>query len=495
MANRVPLEQPTSEYAIFAKRIGLVGVVRTIVSLQGLIILPILTKILGASGYGIWAQVLVTLTLLQPLALLGLDASMVRFLSSKGKGEIVQGIITILSIILLTSVVISLILFLSSNFLAITLLEDKSAVPIIKVASLLVILGALNATAISSFIIFGQVKRYSAVILINFFLETGLIALFVLSGHGLLGAIIALLIARGIVFLVVLYLIISYAGFAFPNFSLLRPYLGYGLPLVPTVIFTVVVDGCDRYVIGFFMGAAWVGIYSAAYGMGVLAIMFLPYIACILGPTIFKLYDEGKNEKVKLYLSYSWKYLMMLLIPSAFGLSILAGPLLGSLTTPEFVSAGKFIVPVVALSMIFYGVHGISGYVLRLVKRTQIFAITLGAAAAVNLGLNVIFVPRWGIMGAAVTTLISYIMVAVVIYYQSHKYMKFNINLNFIIKSILSSAIMTLAIWAFNPIGTVNILLSVVIGVIIYFGMLFLLRGFNKEELKIISQIVGLKSS
>lgn len=47
MANRVPSEQPSSEYTIFAKRVVLVGVVRTIASLQGLIILPILTKTLG----------------------------------------------------------------------------------------------------------------------------------------------------------------------------------------------------------------------------------------------------------------------------------------------------------------------------------------------------------------------------------------------------------------------------------------------------------------
>jgi O-antigen/teichoic acid export membrane protein len=51
------------EYKLFAQRVGLVGITNLIVNLRGLIIIPILTKTLGASGYGIWAQVIVTISL------------------------------------------------------------------------------------------------------------------------------------------------------------------------------------------------------------------------------------------------------------------------------------------------------------------------------------------------------------------------------------------------------------------------------------------------
>jgi len=482
-----------SEYTVFARRIGLVGVVQTLASLKGLIILPILTKTWGASGYGIWVQILVTVALLQPFVQLGLGSAIVRFLPSKGKRGIVQGIITALSVTLITGVAISLILFLLSNFVAANLLRGESAGLAIKIASPLIILEALSVIALNSFRIFGQIRRYAIIVLLQTFLEIGLIAFFVLLGHGLFGAIIALLIVKAITLAVTLYLIISYAGFALPDFSLLRPFLRYGLPLIPTAIFTIVVQSSDRYVIGFFMGAASVGIYSAAYGIGSSILMFSSYILYILAPTVFNLYDRNKIDEVKTYLSYSWKYFMMLSIPSAFGLSILAGPLLSSLTTPEFASAGKLIVPFVALSLILYGVYGIFSEVVLFSKRTRIFAIAFGAAAGINLGLNILLVPYWGIIAAAITTLIAYVMVASAVYFKSRQYVKFDIKLDFIVKSILSSVVMTLVIWAINPVGAVEIVLSIAIGAVVYFAVLFLLRGFKREESRIISKTLGLK--
>lgn len=484
-----------SEYTVFAQRIGLAGIARTVDSLKGLIILPILTKTLGASGYGIWAQILVTVLMLQPLIKLGLDSATVRFLSSRGKREIGQGILTVLSVVLLTSMIGALVVFLLSDFLAINLLRDESAAAVIRVGSLLIILEALNAAALGSFRIFGQIKRYSIILLSQTALEIGLIAFFVLSGYGLLGAIISLLIARGIILLIVLYLIISYAGFAYPDFSLLRPYLAYGLPLVPTMIFGGVIASSDRYVIGFFMGAASVGIYSAAYGIGGVISMFLGYIAYILAPTIFNLFDRGRVAEVKTYLSYSWKYLLMFSIPSAFGLSILAEPLLGSLTTAEFIPTGKFIIPLIALSMVLYGIRGIFSQVVQLSKRTTIFAIAFGAAAALNLGLNILLVPHWGIIAAASSTLVAYTTVAIIIYYQAGKYLKFDLKLDFIIKSVLSSIAMTLVIWAINPAGIAQLLLSIVVGATIYFAILLLLRGFSRSEIqfffKLFKETVG----
>ena len=108
-----------SEYTIFAKRIGLVGVAQTIVSLKGLIILPILTKTLGASDYGIWAQILITVSLLQPFIILGLDSSILRFLSSVEKEKVVQGVITVFFVVAVMGTAASLMMFVSSDFIVI----------------------------------------------------------------------------------------------------------------------------------------------------------------------------------------------------------------------------------------------------------------------------------------------------------------------------------------------------------------------------------------
>lgn len=480
-----------SKYSIFAKRIGLVGVAQTAISLKGLIILPILAKTIGASGYGSWELVLITVSIFQPFILLGLDNSILRFFSSKEKEEIVKGVFTAFFVILVTGTAVSLILFLSSDLLAITLLKEESLTSVVKLASSLVIITALNTIILSSFRIFGIIKRYFVIVLLQTLFEVGLIAFFVLSGYGLYGALISMVITGIVILVIELYFIGSYAGFTFPDFSILRPLLKYGLPLVPTAIFVFVISSSDRYVIGFFMSVRDVGIYSAAYGIGSVTIMFSAYLLYILRPTIYRLYDKRKVDEVKVYLSYSWKYILMFSIPSIFGLSILAEPLLAVLTTSDFISVGKFIIPLVAFSTCLYSMELIFGVVIRLFKRTNIFAIVSGTTAAINLGLNIIFIPRWGVIGAAITTLIAYAIATIIICYKSRQYMKFDIKLGFIIKCIVASGIMSFCIWVFNPSEIIGILISVGGGTIIYFSLLFLLKGFEKEELRIISESIG----
>jgi len=62
-----------SEYIVFAKRVSLIGVVKFISSLRGLILLPILAKNLGVANYGIWSQISVTVGLLTPFLMLNID--------------------------------------------------------------------------------------------------------------------------------------------------------------------------------------------------------------------------------------------------------------------------------------------------------------------------------------------------------------------------------------------------------------------------------------
>ena len=118
-------------------------------------------------------------------------------------------------------------------------------------------------------------------------------------------------------------------------------------------------------------------------------------------------------------------------------------------------------------------------------KNTNFFIFAFGVGVAVNLILNIIFVPYFGSLAAAVTTLLAYFIVALLIYFKSLQYLKFKVDFLFIIKSILASSVMAIAIYFVNPIGMVKILLTVVAGATIYFTILFLLKAFASEEVKI----------
>ena len=470
-----------SDYIIFAKRVSLVAIVQILLNGKGLITLPILTKFLGTYDFGIWIQILATVSLLQPFVHLGLGSAIVRFLPAKEKEKIVEGLFTVIFVAFLSGLALCLILILIYKSVPMSLLKDFSPNIFIIVLPI-IILESLTSLAINSFRILGQIKRYSIVILLENLIEIVLIFLLVSSGYGLIGALFSVLISRTITFCIILILLIKYAGFAFPNFSLISPFLSYSLPFIPFAFFSIIIDTSDRYIIGFYLGPTPVGIYSAASSIGGIVAIFLAFISYVLGPTVSKSFDNSKIEEVKNYLAYSWKYILMLSIPSAFGLSVLGKPLLNALTTPEFVTAGQIIIPFTALSMILNSANGIFGQVIQLYKVTRIFPIAFAAAAVVNLVLNLILVPLFGIVGAAIATLSAYVVVSIIIFIISRRYMKFFMNITFIVKTTLASSVMALIILKMNPTGTFDVILSILIGAVVCFAVLIGLKGFGENE-------------
>jgi O-antigen/teichoic acid export membrane protein len=337
-----------------------------------------------------------------------------------------------------------------------------------------------------------MIKKYAIVVFVKTSLDLCLIAFFVLSGFGLTGALLALIISGIISLIMMLFFIFSYAGVSRPNFSLLKPFLLYGLPLIPISLSEFVIEASDRYAIGFFLGAEKVGIYSASYNIGLIPLMFSTYLIYILSATVYGLYDNGNVNEAKMYLSYSWKYLLMITIPSIFGLSILARPLLNYLTTSQFTSDGVYIIPFVALSSTLWGMEQIFAVALLVFKRRKIFVIAFISGALVNIILNIILIPRYGVIAAAVTTLTAYIILTIIIGYSSCRHITFNLHLRFIAKCFLASIVMTFCIWIINPINIFGVIISIVFGFSLYFCLLLLLKGFKRQELLTIFEIFGL---
>ena len=477
--------EPTT-YKLFTQRTGLVGIVNLITGLRGLILLPILTKTLGAFGYGVWSQIIVTIFLIVPFATLGLGQAVTRFLTAgKDKEQIREGFLSIFSTVLFSGLVFSVVVFALSDIFASTIIKDVSIAPIIKIAAFAIVLQALNQIALSFIIASLYVKRYSILLILQTFIEVGLIAYMVLSGFGILGAVAALLISRAISLSIVLPYILSKIGFKFPNFSNLKAYLSFSLPMIFTGVFVWIIHSSDRYMIGYFMSSASVGIYSAAYGMGGVIPIFSNPIGIILFPTVSKLWDEGNVSEAKTHLRFSLKYFLMLAIPSAFGLSVLAKSLLLILSTSEFIS-GAILVPFVAFGMILYYTVNPFHYILTSVKRTNLIAISLGAASICNIVLNILLIPKIGILGAAIATLITYALVGIALPVLSFKYFRFKIDWAFIIKSIIASSIMASLIMIFSPTGLTSVIIAIIGGALVYFLLLFLSKSFSKDEIEVL---------
>ena len=181
------------KYTLTVRRLGLTAVISPLASLSNLILLPVLTKNLAIADYGAWALVIATIGLLPVLVTLGLQNAMVRFLAAAtDKRDIREAFYSMGFIVLVTSLIVSGLFLLFVPQIAASLFQNNLTTALLLIPNILI--ACLTAYAIQYFVTFQQIKRYSVLTFFNAYLNTALVAYFILSGHGLEGAVIALLI-------------------------------------------------------------------------------------------------------------------------------------------------------------------------------------------------------------------------------------------------------------------------------------------------------------
>ncbi len=475
-------------YKKFTKDIILLGLTQLVIALGGIAILPVITKLLGAENYGIWTQLMVTISLLGPIAFLGLPYTLVRFLAGeKDKKEIRDGIWSVLTLIASTTIALSSLLIIFAQPISHFFGCSKILVQILAVV---IIFDFSNGTFLNIFRAFQQTKEYCFFVIFQELAETGSIIVTISLGYGLLGALLSLLIIRATLFLIMGSLVIKRVGIKIPQFLRIKEYLKFGLPNLFGDTVQWIAQSSDRYLIGFFLGTLFVGYYSPAYTLGSSMVFFTAPLLFILPAVLSEHYDGERISEVKKYLKYSLKYFLALSIPAVFGLSILSEKLLVIFSTRQIADHSYYIVPLVALSILFFGAYVIVAQILALKKKTHIGGITWLVAALLNFGLNLILIPHFGIMGAAITTLLAYFFVFTTTWYYAFKELHFEIDWRFIIKSILASVIMTIMVVEFNPMGLWKTLVAIGLGAVCYFFFLFLFQGFGKNEITFFTNFI-----
>ncbi len=479
-----------SSYKKYAKDTILAAIATLASALRAVILLPILAKTLGAEAYGIWSQIEVTVGLLMMLALLQLGFAMTRFLAAERDEEKVsKGFFSILATVASASILSSILVFALARPLAMTVFGGANAEPFIKLAAYLIFLTTIDQAIIAYFRTSRQMGRYLVFILAQVVGEIALVCYLVLSGFGLTGAITALLAIRAPLFIAGFLLVKRQIRFALPSLVTIRPYLAYSLPLLPAALCFWIITMSDRYVIGYFLDAASIGLYSAAYTLGSGISLFYAPFSTVLLPAITNLYENNKIPEVKTHLRYSLKLFLTFAIPSVFGLSILSKSLLTTLATSEFVES-YLIIPLIAVATLLFFCAPLGTSILYLVKRTKVIGLIYTISAIINIIGNIILVPRIGITGAAISTLLTFAIHLLIVWRISFKEIPFNIDVRFIIKSLISSAIMGVLIWKLNPAGAVEIAIAIVAGAGVYFAILILLKGFTRGEYAFLKDVI-----
>ena len=218
-----------------------------------------------------------------------------------------------------------------------------------------------------------------------------------------LGVIVGNFIGTLTVYLVLLAYRRYQLGLEFDR-RLLREMNRFGLPLVPAAIFLWGINFSDRLFLVRYVGQDEVGLYSIGVRLAS-AIVFLQFAFRTAWPAFaysIKSDDEAKQ-------TYAWvlTYLTLITCWISLALGVLSPWLARLLTKPEFYGGAR-VVSLLAFAGVAFTAYTVVAIGVGRARKTQFNWVVTGVAAALNIGMNFVLVPRYGMIGAAISTAAAY---------------------------------------------------------------------------------------
>jgi O-antigen/teichoic acid export membrane protein len=385
----------------------------------GFILIPLYTHYLSTADYGTLELLDLTSYIIALFFGMGISQSMVRYYyeyeDEKRKSQVV-------SVAMITVMAISLIvlgaLFIFSRNISTLVFKSPDYYRMFNIVFVTIAIGIINEIPLTLLRIEEKSVFFVTINLIKLVISLSLNILFLVHYKmGIIGILISGLISAGAAGLFLIFYHIRKVGFAC-SFQLLLPMLRYGLPLVFGTLGMFVLNFGDRFLLQRLTSLADVGIYSLAYKFG-----FLPNVL-VLSPFLMfwgpKRFDLLKEPDAKSIYAVIFSYLMYVEFFIGLGIAVLIRDVIKIIADSEFFESYKY-VPVLLLSYIFNGTYYYVQFGVHLKKETKYLAYATFTGAALNIGANLLFIPRWQVAGAALATLVSFLYLAIFIYIFSQK--------------------------------------------------------------------------
>jgi O-antigen/teichoic acid export membrane protein len=474
----------------FFQNTAILGATEILVSLRGLILIPILTKMYGAVNTGIWAQVTIIVAMLSPLVIFGLDTAF--FTCASGKGEILlkKTFSSILFFIISSGIVCIGLLFIFSRSLSVLILDSPENFIFVILAGFVILESVLLSMCKLWYRVKENVKVYSAINIIQAFSAAILAAAVAFSNGDIFELILITALSESLLVLIILIHIRKHWGFSSPDFSILRDLLKFGVQVLPVAYAMWILTASNRIFIGYYDNLAAVGIFSVAYLFGymIMNLIFGP-IWVMYPPKAAELFNQGKLGELNNLFNYSLKSALGLLIPATVGFSLLGTTIFAIFTSPEF-SEGAKIVPFIALGFVFHVVGSYFVLSLGFVRKQIYGTLTIFVAAGLNIVLNIFLIPPFGILGAAIALCLSFMIQMILEIWLGNKYLKFRFDWIFLGKSVFSTGVMGVAVLIVSGVFAGSFIISCCTGFITYALTMICVRSVNQQEMKTLLEML-----
>jgi len=459
---------------------------------------------IGTEEFGLFSTGLAIIGIITTISFLGLHEGVVRYIAffrEKKEKERMKGtFILVITITFILSIFIAIILFIFSKEISIRFFHNEDLSMILKILAVAIPLD-VGKTIFLNVIKAFEIIKYDIYIkqILENTLKVIVTAILVYFGLSVVGATIAYVFSLLVGFILSAYFL-EKKVYPFlkdkikPVFES-KEILTYSLPLLFSGFLIMIFSWTDTLMLGNLRTISDVGIYNVAVSTAKLLYLAPFAISIIFLPIATRLYARGSKKEIKdIYQSTTkWIFGINLLL---FGyLSLFSKEILNILFGFDYVSGWLSLIILAGGFLIMYLVNNAS-YILRVIKRTRLEFSNYAICAILNIILNYIFILKYGLLGAAIATATTSVILGILqlaeVFYLT-KLNPFNLKfLNVILAAILTFIPLSLIISKFNiQINLINLLIIGVLSLGIYLLSLFLTKSLDQNDNIILKKVLN----
>lgn len=443
--------------------------------------LPFYTRIFTPEEYGMWSFVVTAVGLLNSIMILGGDSAYARFFFEANTEEEKRLITsTWFGFLALWSACLVIFCLPFTNFFSVwSFGTGKHALlfALTLLASPLTLINSMCGQALRN--------RFQA----RLFTTMNVVSTLLIVGFSLIGAVVMKLgligLLGGTLFATLVILPVrlwTVRDLLRPIFSrrILRDLLGFGVPLVPSSLAYWVFAVSDRILLGKLSTLEQVGLYTVANQVTSILLFFHGALGQAWSPHAIRVYEE-QPEQASVFFGRVMTYILAGFGLLSVGVTTFAHEILMVLSTLPFYAARLAIGPL-ALGFVAYATTQVTAVGISLKKKTHYFALFSWTAALLNVGLNVLLIPMWGMIAASWTTMAAYLFLTMAYLSVSQRLWPVAYEKRRALVVAGLTFIFTIGaplLPAFSPIFSV-VIKSVYCCVFV--GLMFLLKGLDNRE-------------
>jgi O-antigen/teichoic acid export membrane protein len=380
----------------------------------------ILARILGAGGVG---EVILAVTVVRisvQIAKFGMEETMMKFIplyvDQKDDNRLKGTIAFATQFCFLVSVVFMLLIFILSKFISVNIFHTEGLITLIPVVVI-----AIPAWAIRD-VIGGVLRGYKDVpralipeSLISPFFRIAIFLLLIIKERSPLMAIIAFVAGESMA-------VIASIIFLRNKVKLLRPVKKQCdnkkvLDVAYTIIFTgmsvLLYTQADVWILGMFTSTDSVGIYGIASKLVLLVYFPMLAFAVIIPPLISSIHSSGNRDELNKMVRESTRWILSMAMPIILILSLEGKYILTYIYGPQFTS-GYVPLLILVIGQLIKSCAGLIGIILQMTGEHKVYMKVTIIWGIINIVLNIILVPRFGMIGAAAATAVCLSMVDII---------------------------------------------------------------------------------